>query len=100
MIESLKKLLVRGALAVNAFVVNLLANRNYTAMIGDGTATTIVIDRDRHGLSAQATKTVQVFDANTNARVYPDIFMNHNGAVTLEFSTAPAANSYRVVIEG
>jgi hypothetical protein len=73
----------------------------YTATIGDGAATTYTITQATHGLAANGSMQVQVFDATSGAMVWPDISINNtNGTVTFTFATAPATNAYRVVLMG
>ena len=73
----------------------------YSALIGDGAATTITITQATHGLAANSQNVVQVMDATSGEVVYPDItVVPANGNVTLVFSVAPANNSLRVVITG
>lgn len=70
--------------------------QKYSATIGDGTSTSIAVT---HNLGSQDVH-VQVRDASTNAVVECDITMTSANVVTLGFVTAPAANSYRVVVIG
>jgi hypothetical protein len=80
---------------------NLGAVGKYTATIGDGAATTYTITQATHGLAANGSMQVQVFDATSGAMVWPDISINNtNGTVTFTFATAPATNAYRVVLMG
>lgn len=68
----------------------------YSATVGDGASTSIVVT---HGLGTQDVH-VQLRDATSNAVVECDITMTSTTQVTLSFATAPASNSYRVVIIG
>lgn len=68
----------------------------YAATIGDGTSTSIAVT---HSLGTRDVS-VTVYDASTNAVVYPDITMTSTTVATIVFATAPASNAYRVVIIG
>ena len=68
--------------------------RKYTGTIGGSTSIAVT-----HGLGQQYV-TAQVFDASTNDLVECDITLTSATQTTFKFSTAPAANSLRVVIVG
>jgi hypothetical protein len=90
-----------GAATAPAARANLGAVGKYTATIGDGAATAIAITQATHGLATNGSMHAECFDATTGVKVYPDITINNPmGAVTFSFTTAPAANSYRIVILG
>jgi hypothetical protein len=80
---------------------NLGAAGVYTALVGDGSSTSIAVTQATHGLAATGALLVMVYDASTGALVFPDISIaNGTGTVTLAFTVAPASNAYRVVIIG
>jgi hypothetical protein len=90
-----------GAATAPAARANLGAVGKYTATIGDGATTAIAITQAVHGLATNGSMHAEVFDATTGVKVYPDITINPaNGTCTFSFTTAPAANSYRVTIMG
>jgi hypothetical protein len=90
-----------GATAAGAARANLGAVGKYTATIGDGATTAIAITQAVHGLATNGSMHAEVFDATTGVKVYPDITINNGtGAVTITFTSPPAANSYRIVILG
>jgi hypothetical protein len=90
-----------GATTAAGARTNLGATGKYSALVGDAAATAIAITQATHGLAANGQMVAQVFDAGTGAQVFPDVAINNaNGTVTFTFATAPAANAYRVVIEG
>jgi hypothetical protein len=90
-----------GAVAASAARANLGAVGKYTATIGDGATTAIAITQAVHGLATNGSMHAEVFDATTGVKVYPDITINNGtGAVTITFTSPPAANSYRIVILG
>jgi hypothetical protein len=90
-----------GATTAAGARTNLGATGKYSALIGDGVATSFSITQATHGLAANGQMHVATHDASTGARVYPDESINNaTGAVTISFSVAPATNSYRVVIIG
>lgn len=90
-----------GATTAPAARTNLGATGKYSATIGDGATTAIAITQAVHGLATNGSMQAQCFDATTGVIVYPDITINNtNGTVTFTFTTAPAANAYRIVIMG
>jgi hypothetical protein len=77
------------------------AAASYTALIGDGAATSYSITAGTHGLSGTGILLAAVYDVTTNQQETPDIFVNEaNGTVTIVFSVAPTLNAKRVVIVG
>ena len=70
--------------------------RKYAAVIGDGTATSYNV---AHSLGSEDV-TVSVYDVATKEDVLVDVSRVDANTVLVEFSTAPAANSYRVVVVG
>jgi hypothetical protein len=90
-----------GAATAAGARANLGAVGKYSALIGDGTATSIGITQATHGLAANGQMTAQLFDATTGALVLTDTAINNtNGTVTFTFAAAPAAGAYRVVLVG
>lgn len=84
-------------------VTNSLATKTakYSALVGDGTSTSIAITQATHGLASNGQMLVALYDATSGDQVEPGVNVNNsNGTVTLSFTTAPASNAYRVVIIG
>jgi hypothetical protein len=79
-----------GGVSVDTAVVV----RKYASDIGDGTSTTITVT---HNLGTQDV-TVSVREKATNAMVTADVVANGVNTVQITFASAPAANSYRVVV--
>lgn len=70
--------------------------RKYAGTVGDGTSTAITVT---HNLGTRDV-VVSVHDAATFDEVRPDINKATTNTVVLTFATAPASNSYRVVVIG
>lgn len=70
--------------------------RKYTALVGNGTLTSIPVT---HSLGNQYV-TAQVFDASSNTLVDCDVTLTSSSQVTLGFAVAPTSNQYRVVVIG
>lgn len=68
--------------------------RKHTSLIGGSTSVAVT-----HGLGSQWV-TAQAYDATTNELVECDITLTSATVTTFGFTTAPAANSIRVVITG
>jgi hypothetical protein len=77
-----------------------VVSRKYSQLIGDGASTSITITHGTHGCAASRTNLVQVYDESTGDEVWPDVNQAANGDVTIGYSAAPAANAYRVNIQG
>lgn len=76
---------------------NLGATGKYTATIGDGSTTSIVVN---HALGTQDVVVV-VYNASSPYDVqYPDIRLTDANNVTLVFGSAPSSNSLKVVVVG
>lgn len=77
------------------------ATGKYSALVGDGSATSIAITQATHGLASNAQMHVALYDASSGSQVYPGVSINNsNGTVTLTFAVAPTSNQYRVVLIG
>ena len=72
-----------------------LATKTYKALIGNGTLTTVPVT---HGLNSQDL-IIQLFDASTNETVYADVVRTSTSQVDVIFSTAPATNSIKILIQ-
>ena len=70
--------------------------RKYSATFGDGTSTTFTITHNLNTLDVVS----QVRNVSSGAVVYADIVNATVNTITVSFTTAPAANSYRVSIMG
>lgn len=72
------------------------AKRKFSALLGDGTATQY--DHTHNFGTVQVV--AQVFEASSGLEVMPDITRFSTNVVRLNFTVAPTANQYRVVIIG
>ena len=81
-----------SGLSVDTTVVT----RKYAATIGDGSTTAIVVT---HNLNTRDVM-VTVYDASTYAEYEVDCTHTSVNTVTINFTTAPASNSLRVVVQG
>ena len=71
-----------------------LAARSFVGVVGDGSATSIVVT---HSLNTRNV-IVQLYDAATYDTVITDVVRTNNTTVTLTFATAPTSNAIRVLI--
>jgi hypothetical protein len=101
--------LTKGGLGVDASNAagKLTARQNlnvagkYSALIGNGSSTSIAITQATHGLASDGTIGVWVRDATSDDEYDCGVKVNNtNGTVTLTFSVAPATNSLRVTLMG
>ena len=70
--------------------------RKFAQTIGDGTTTSIAVT---HGLGTLDVQ-VQVYEVATGDTIECDVKRNSTSQVTLGFTTAPATNSLRVLVQG
>lgn len=70
--------------------------RKFASNVGDGSSTSIAVT---HGLGTLDVQ-VQVYEVATGATVECDVVRNSTSQVTLGFSSAPASNSLRVLVQG
>lgn len=75
---------------------------SYTATFGDGAATSYTFTQATHGLAASRALIAAVYNESTGDQEDCRISINTggNGTVTVQFNTAPATNSRRIVILG
>ena len=81
--------------------------REYSALIGDGSATTLILKntgatgtaQSNHGLGADSTSfMVQLIEVSGGATAYADVNRAASGVVNIVFASAPASNAIRVLI--
>jgi hypothetical protein len=90
-----------GATTAPTARANLGAAGKYTALVGNGSSTSVSVTQATHGLASDGSMVAAVYDASTGDQVECDVTINNaNGTVTFAFATAPASNAYRVVIIG
>ena len=81
--------------------------REYSGLIGDGTATTLILKntgatgtaQSNHGLGTVSTSfMIQLIEVSTGASVYADVERAASGVVNVIFAAAPASNAIRVLM--
>ena len=86
---------VKAGAATNRAVTPAgIASLSYVASIGNGVLTSVPVT---HNLGTRDVS-VQVYDTTTFDTIYVETVRTTTAVVTLEFTTAPATNKYRVVI--
>lgn len=75
--------------------LGLFQEHSYVATIGNGTSTSITVN---HNFSTHNVMVAVYENNDPYQQVYPDIYMPSPMYVTLEFSTAPTTNQYKVYI--
>lgn len=96
-----------GSVDLTSGINTQIAARQYSATIGNGSATTITLknsgasgtaEKD-HGLGAVSTSfMVQLIEVSTGATVYADVAREGSGVVKIIFASAPATDSIRVLV--
>ena len=81
--------------------------REYSGLIGDATATTLILKntgatgtaQSNHGLGADSTAfMIQLIEVSTGATVHADVQRAASGVVNVIFASAPASNAIRVLM--
>ena len=81
--------------------------REFSGLIGDGTATTLVLKntgasgtaQSNHGLGADSTSfMIQLIEVSSGATVHADVQRDASGVVNIVFASAPASNAIRVLM--
>ena len=72
-----------------------LANKTFTASIGNGSATSYTITHNLNSFDV----IVQLYDLSTYDTVYADVVRTSANIVTVSFTTAPTTNDIRVLIQ-
>lgn len=86
---------VKAGAATNRAVTPAgIASLSYATSVGNGVLTSIPVT---HNLGTRDVS-VQVYDTTTFDTIYVETVRTTTAVVTLEFTTAPATNKYRVVI--
>jgi phage-related tail fiber protein len=70
--------------------------RKFASTVGDGSATSIAVTHNLNTLDVQ----VQVVEISSGATVECDVTRNSVNQVTVGFTTAPASNTLRVLVQG
>lgn len=83
-----------GSNSTKALVPSSFAAREFTATIGDGTATSIDVT---HSLGTRNVM-VQMFDSSSYETVYAEVNRSTTDAVNIRFNSAPATNDVTVLI--
>lgn len=92
---------------LTAGVDGRITAREYSGLIGDGTATTLILKntgatgtaQSNHGLGAVSTAfMIQLIEVSTGATVYADVERAASGVVNVIFAAAPASNAIRVLM--
>jgi hypothetical protein len=71
-----------------------LAARSFSANIGDGSATSIVVT---HSLNTRDV-VIQLYDNSSFDTVYADVVRTTVDTATITFTAAPASNDIRVLV--
>ena len=81
--------------------------REFSGLIGDGTATTLVLKntgatgtaQSNHGLGADSSSfMIQLIEVSSGATVFADVERAASGVVNVIFASAPASNAIRVLM--
>ena len=92
---------------LTAGVDGRITAREYSGLIGDGTATTLILKntgasgtaQSNHGLGTASTSfLIQLIEVSSGSTVYADVQRASGGVVNIIFAAAPASNAIRVLV--
>lgn len=86
-----------GATTADAARSNLGATGKFSANVGDGTSTSIVLN---HNFSTRDVTILVRENASPYEQVFCNVEMDSTNSVTLKFSEAPSTDAYRAVVVG
>jgi hypothetical protein len=92
---------VRNRKVTVSQIAQAVSTANSTSVfIGDGASTSIQIPSGDHGLGTDSSSfMIQLVDVATGETVYADVTRGASGLITIDFATAPALLSIRVLIQ-
>lgn len=74
--------------------------RQYSGLIGNGTSTDLSVTAATHGLGGDSTEfMIQLIEVSSGETVFAEVTRGASGLVTVGFTTAPASNSIRILIQ-
>ena len=84
----------------NSSIDGRITNRQYSGLIGDGSLTDVPVTAATHGLGADSTEfMIQLIEVSSGETVFAEVTRGASGLVTVGFTTAPASNSIRILIQ-
>jgi hypothetical protein len=84
----------------NSSIDGRITNRQYSGLIGDGSLTDVPVTAATHGLGADSTEfMIQLVEVSSGETVFAEVTRGASGLVTVGFTTAPASNSIRILIQ-
>lgn len=86
--------------AIGVIVENEIQSKQYSGLIGNGSLTSVPITSSTHGLGSDSTEfMIQLIEVSTGETVFAEVTRGASGLVTIGFTSAPASNSIRVLIQ-
>jgi len=83
----------------NSSIDNRITNRQYAGLIGNGALTDVPVTSSTHGLGTDSSQfMVQLVQVSNGETVHAEVTRGASGLVTIGFTTAPATNAIRVLI--
>ena len=74
--------------------------RQYSGLIGNGTLTDVPVTAATHGIGGDSTEfMIQLIEVSSGETVFAEVTRGASGLVTVGFTTAPASNSIRILIQ-
>jgi len=76
-----------------------ITNRQYAGLIGNGSLTDVPVTSSTHGLGTDSSQfMVQLVQVSNGETVHAEVTRGASGLVTVGFTTAPATNAIRILI--
>lgn len=83
----------------NSSIDNRITNRQYAGLIGNGSLTDVPVTSATHGLGTDSSQfMVQLVQVSNGETVHAEVARGASGLVTVGFTTAPALNAIRILI--
>jgi len=83
----------------NSSIDNRITNRQYSGLIGNGSLTVVPVTASTHGLGTDSSQfMVQLIQVSNGETVHAEVARSTGGVVEVGFTTAPATNAIRILI--
>ena len=86
--------------AIGDIAEDKIEARQYSGLIGDGSLTDLPVTSSTHGLGTDSTQfMIQLIEVSSGETVFAEVTRGTSGLVTIGFTTAPASNSIRILMQ-
>jgi hypothetical protein len=86
--------------AIGDIAEDKIEARQYQGLIGNGSLTDVPVTSSTHGLGTDSSQfMIQLIEVSSGETVFAEVTRGASGLVTIGFTTAPASNSIRILIQ-